>query len=218
MDTIDMSLWLDANDSSTLIIQENRVENWLDKSGQRHHASQLVSELQPIFSSDAIIFNGTQTLDIPLNFIGEGSHTAFIVLRNQTYSNIYGAALGGQGYNSLHIGFQDSSTYRMNIWGNDDYFPITRNFKHRDWNLLQFNWIIGEGKSVYANGQLEGSSTQWYKINNQPAGGGRLVGVCGDVFTPMQCELREIIVLMNHQITPKNCSTVQTYLQTKWGL
>lgn len=217
-DTFQPALWLDAADDSTLLLENGHVQCWNNKGTKSCSATQENPELQPLCVNQSVQFQSFHSLKLNLNWIGEGSHCCFVVLKNSTYSNLYGAAEGGKGYCSLHIGFENDTRYRMNIWGNDDYFPITQNFKHCDWNLLQFDWIIGQGKRVLANGSVEGTSTQWYKINNQFASGGRLVGVCTDTFQPMECEMREIIILTNRDITEENCIAVQSYLQSKWSL
>ena len=110
-----MALWLDASELTSA------VSSWVDKSGNNNHASQsgspaLASEAQNGLS--AISFDGTDDyFDIDLDFLADVSHSAFVVLKTTGYSNIYGAATSGSGSNSLHVGFSNSSTFRMNYWG-----------------------------------------------------------------------------------------------------
>ena len=46
-----LTFWLDAMDSSTLIIEEGKVKFWLDKSGNENHASQGDTALMPQLGS-----------------------------------------------------------------------------------------------------------------------------------------------------------------------
>ena len=64
---IDTSLWLDAVDLNTVVLDGNgNVEQWLDKSGNEYHATQISANARPQFISNQIVFNGTdQWLILP---------------------------------------------------------------------------------------------------------------------------------------------------------
>lgn len=54
---IDTQLWLDAQDSSTIILDtENRCQDWLDKSGNEHHAFGNAGS-RPIVDTDSWVGN-----------------------------------------------------------------------------------------------------------------------------------------------------------------
>lgn len=61
---IETALWLDASDQNTIILDgNNKVEQWLDKSGSGRHANQNNSVERPSFSSvNNIDFSGTTFL------------------------------------------------------------------------------------------------------------------------------------------------------------
>ena len=155
-----LSLWLDASDTSTITHTSNAVAQWADKSGNNYHATQETAANKPILNSTglngkpAITFDGTNDyFDIDLDFLADVSHSAFVVLKTTGYSNIYGAATSGSGSNSLHVGFSNSSTFRMNYWGNDWTTTVPSSFNSSGFNTLSFIWTKSTNKSLYVNGE-----------------------------------------------------------------
>jgi len=56
----DLSLWLDAADTSTITLNGSNVSQWSDKSGNAKHAVQTTASLQPEYLATG--FNGKPTL------------------------------------------------------------------------------------------------------------------------------------------------------------
>ena len=51
---ISTSLWLDANDSSTITLNSGNVSAWNDKSGNNRHATQSTTSRQPLYVSNGL--------------------------------------------------------------------------------------------------------------------------------------------------------------------
>uniref|UniRef100_A0A6C0IAR1 Lectin/glucanase superfamily protein n=1 Tax=viral metagenome TaxID=1070528 RepID=A0A6C0IAR1_9ZZZZ len=208
-------LWLDAADASTITLSNNAVTQWTDKSGNSNNATQPTVGSQPLYSNSFVFLNGTtQFFNVNLDFLASVSHNFFIVLRNFNYTNIYGAANGSLGANSLHIGFTNSTAYRMNHWGNDWYPNITANYKVNQTNLLNFNWVNNSSKIIYANGSLEGSNPQPGVIGTM-SGGGRIGNVVGQGF--INANIYEILIYTG-TLTISQRQQIEGYLSSKWGI
>ncbi len=218
---ITTALWLDADDADTLTVDGNTVSEWRDKSGNLRHATQGTSSFQPTATTaglngkNTLSFDGSSDyLNVDLDFMAGGSHSAFIVVADVTnYSNIYGAANGGNGSNSLHVGFRDSNSYRMNYWGHDWYGNVSSNFAPAG-SILNYVWQVGSPKQIFANGNSEGSGHN----ANPPgtmSGGGRL----GKVVTHPHFggKIAEVIICSGTVSTAER-KNIEGYLAHKWGL
>ena len=85
---ISTSLWLDASDASTIILNATTVSQWNDKSGNGRNVSQSNSSLQPLYTLNGL--NGLNIADfdgaddvlngLPMsNFVTNNSYSAFVV-------------------------------------------------------------------------------------------------------------------------------------------
>jgi len=222
------ALWFDAADASTVTSGGGGISQWDDKSGNARHATQGTGGNQPDYvlgqqnGLNVIRFNGSSeffNLGTGLDWMAsDASHVAFAVLNNSNYSNLYGAANGGQGDASLHVGFRDSGSYRINRWGNDYYPPITANYNAGEYNFLRWTWPEGGPKSVYANAKEEGTGGGGGGTGSglsAMAGGGRIVNVVGQGY--LDADLGELVFLQGTP-TQDTIDTMEGYLAWKWGL
>lgn len=208
------ALWLDAADASTLTLSGSNVTQWRDKSGNGRNATGVNN---PIYTTSNISLNGTSSyFTINLNWLSNVNHYAFIVCSNTNYVNIYGALTGGYGSNSLHIGFSNSTVYRVNTWGSGFNPTITSNYKVGQRNLLNFQWINNGSRSVYANGRLERVSVTSGSSISTMRGGGVIGNVVGQGF--FQGTLNEILFFTGTNFTNSNRQQVEKYLMNKWGI
>ena len=210
-----ISLWLDAADTSTITLSSgSNISQWNDKSGNNRNATGINT---PTYSSSNIVMNGSSYFNVNLDFLAGNSHFAFIVCSNTNYVNIYGATTGGNGSNSLHIGFRDSTSYRMNYWGNDWYQNFV-NYQANKYNILGYFWNYNASKTIYANGSLEGSTSQAGTPGTM-SGGGTIGNVVGQgVF---QGNIQEILFYTSSSGSPVNMTNqqqIEGYLAWKWGL
>ena len=217
-----LGLWLDATDTATIHTTGGggNVAQWDDKSGNGRHATAVGPGLNPTYSNNAVYFNGVDRyLNVDLDFLAGVSHAAFLVLQNNNYVNIYGAAQPQAGENSLHVGFLSDTSYCMNYWGNDWEPAITSHYKYGATNILNYFWISGETKQIYANGGYEGDSgTGTAGVVGTMAGGGRSGGgVVGQGF--LDGMIQEIILYTgDSNVLEANRQKIEGYLASKYGL
>jgi hypothetical protein len=214
------ALWLDADDENAFTINGDDFQ-WNDKSGNDRHATQTTADFHPadtangLNSQHVLTFDGSDDyLDVDLDFTGDASHSAFIVVADiTTYSNIYGAATGNQGRNSLHVGFNGTNNYRMNYWSHD-YTPAVTSHFVATGSILNYVWDVGSPKQIYANGKLEGSGHN-AEAPGLPSGGGRI----GKVVTHphLAGKIAEIIILSG-SVSTDDRENIEGYLAHKWGL
>lgn len=217
---ITTQLWLDADDAGTITLNAGLFQ-WADKSGNSRHATQGTASAQPSLTSaalggrDVLTFDATDDLlAVDLDFLAGVSHSAFIVTKTTTYSNIYGAATQNSGANSLHVGFRDAGSYRMNYWANDWYPGIASPFVANEANLLNFVWTNNTSKQIYANAVSQGVSNQQGTIGTM-AGGGRIGRTTNHPF--YGGDIAEIVMITG-AVDPADKERMEGYLAHKWGL
>jgi hypothetical protein len=205
-----LATWFDGKDRNSITFSGSRVVTWQDKSRNTRNAT-AVGNIT--YSSDSLVFDGSSHFNLDLNFLAGASHSAFVVLEATNYVNIYGAADPGRGGNSFHAGFTNANNYRLNFWGND-YQPSFRSFNRGRTNMVNWEWINNTSKSIYANGNLEGTINQRGQIGTM-SGGGRIGNVVRQGI--FQGRIKEIIILLNNDITTENRNKIEGYLAWKWG-
>ena len=85
VDFSNLKLWLDANDSSTIIHSSDSVSQWNDKSGNDNHALQSTTANQPTITSTGIQFDGSNDGFTLTNDISEANLYVFIVSQGFGY-------------------------------------------------------------------------------------------------------------------------------------
>jgi Ca2+-binding RTX toxin-like protein len=226
-----LQLWLDGSDSTTLfadvagtiaITNGAGVALWQDKSGLGNHATQSTLANRPTWVNNGqngkgvLSFDGSSDgLSVNLDFLVGVSHTAIINALTTNYSNIYGATNPVLGSNSLHVGFTNNSSYRMNYWGNDFYPAISTSFNSLAANILSYEWVSNATKTIYSNGSLEGTVLQ-PGIIDQLSGGGNIAnnivnqGYWGG-------NMNELI-FYNIALPTASRELLELYQSNKWGI
>ncbi|MDY0188132.1 MAG: hypothetical protein RBR16_09435 [Syntrophus sp. (in: bacteria)] len=102
---VDMDLWLDAGDRTTLDVVASRVSQWRDKSGKDRHADSVEAITDPYFSEEGhcVYSYGSGLRLIGLfNGIADGTvneYTLFAVARpKKVSSTVYGESVSGVRY------------------------------------------------------------------------------------------------------------------------
>jgi len=219
---ITTGLWLDADDTSTITLNGAAVSQWNDKSGSNRHAT-AASTAQPTATAAGLngkrvltFDGGTDVLNVDLDFLAGANHSAFVVTKPTVYSNIYGAANGSAGANSLHVGFTSSTSYRMNFWSNDYTPAVTSNFVAGSANILNYVWTAGTSKQILANGKSEGTSTSPVPGTiGTMSGGGRIGRTTGSAF--FGGDIAEFVAITG-TVSAGDREKMEGYLAHKWGL
>ncbi len=221
---ISTAVWLDAADAGTITDVAGDISQWDDKSGNGRHATQGAGANQPDYVTGAlngrnvVDFGGSEWFDIDLDWLAlDANHTMFCVTLTNNYVNIYGAANGGSGDQSLHVGFQNSSNFRQNRWGNDTNTPIQRPpFNNGQHNILELTWPVGGQKRAWQNGVISpfGGGPNASTLSAQ-LGGGRIGNVVGQGIYDGQ--IAEFI-LINSAVDAETQENMENYLSNKWGI
>jgi hypothetical protein len=211
-----MSLWLDASDTSSIDMSGTSVTTWRDKSGNGRNATAVGDpNYQTGFGANKIIrLDGNDYFNLNLDFLANQSHSAFIVTKRENSTNIYGAAAGGQGNRSLHVGYRNGTQYRMNYWGNDCYININTSQHTSGGNILNYVWPQGGNKQIYLNGNSQSSGGCPAGTIGTMAGGGRIGNVVGHGI--YQGEIAEII-MYTRVLSVAEREATEEYLAAKWG-
>lgn len=97
--SIATSLWLDASDSSTIILNSNAVSQWSDKSGNSRHAFQSTAanrptvQLNSLNSLPGILFDGVNDFLAFASPIVGATHSLFILFK-MTQESAFGVIFG----------------------------------------------------------------------------------------------------------------------------
>ncbi len=218
---LSIQAWYDASDASTITASGGLVSEWRDKSGFNRHATQPTGANQPSTGTNTmgglnvISLNGTsQFFNADLDYLAGSTHSAFIVTKATAFRNIYGAANGSAGANSLHVGFSSSTQFRMNFWGNDFNLATASSFIPTSGNVLNYVWTPGVSKEIFANGSLQGTTTSAGSIGTM-AGGGRIGNVVGQGL--YGGDIAEIIFVTG-TVSAADRERMEGYLAHKWQM
>jgi len=216
-----LSLWLDASQSSSFTFaSSSNISSWADRSGKANNATQPTAGIQPTYAGSTVYLNGSQWFAVNLDFVAGHDFSAFIVLNNTNYVNIYGALGGGSfsGSSYLHNGFSSSGGYRVNYYGNDYYPSITANYHAGTTNLINIDWVNtgGVGKTARANGSIEGGPNGQTGAISAMANGGTIANVVGQGI--LSGTIYEIIFILDTDINTITRNKLEGYLMWKWGI
>lgn len=200
-------LWLDAQDSATLIGSNNQITQWLDKSSYSRDASGSAT-----YQNNGLVFDGS-TSNFTTTYIPASSNykeTAFIVVNfnsTATQDLISGTQTGDRRYfyNQSSLGLGRLSGTALSNGGNP-----TQNTT----SILTYTTDSSNTK-FYLNALLKGTSTTSLNFNNN---GYTTIGFNGkDTNNYFQGAVYEVI-LYNRALTNDDRKLIEGYLTWKWGL
>ena len=122
-------LWLDAADSSTLVLSGSNVTQWNDKSGNGRNVS--ASSSYPTFTTNGILFNGAtpNVLSNAASFPSTTALNSFVVFRStvaSTRQRVFVYSYSGQNrYVATDTTFNSISTNASQGYGPVSYSPNT---------------------------------------------------------------------------------------------
>jgi hypothetical protein len=218
---IQTSLWLDAEDASTITLNGSTVSQWNDKSGNGRNFSQATAINQPTYNaaSKLLAFNNSNlAFSGSMALAGAG---ALIV------GKLYSTSTANSGVLSFNGGSFDYVAGSFLPWasgflggsptGADAYYNgLGNNNRSFTMNTTAiYGYVSTEG--IYRNGAL------LYAGNNGTTGITQTYGSIGSRTTGASVSARSIVDIYEIVLTPTppsagNRQKIEGYLAWKWGL
>ena len=222
------SLWLDANDASTLGLNGTNVSQWNDKSGNLRHATQTTAANQPGYNSTTLNNKPGVTFDGTLKFLST------VAISNIIITNSYSAFTVGRATSASsnsNNGFENSGFWGDNGGYISNYFRGTSNL------IGAYNWDGNNdvatqsytfGTNVISGVELSGGNIRLRQNGGTEASTASgntqaTTGVLriGKVFVDAQPNfagvISEVIFCRGH-LSTTNRQLVEGYLAWKWEL
>ena len=220
-------LWLDANDSSSVINSGGSVSEWRDKSGNNYHFTQNVdNSMRPLYSTTSLNGMPTVTIDGSNDYLSISSRlgfsanpdlsvfavTSFLSLANnderifQIGTNSHGLAMaGGTGRWS----------WRFN-GGHEAYSSVSLNTSALQVWVRQAGTNYQSSRFFYNGAEQDrtaGSSDTSVPTNTEATA---IIGKSAAAGNFANVKISELIVLNDSSETSRK--SIETYLARKWGL
>ena len=215
-------LWLDAADSSSLVLSGTDVTQWNDKSGNARHVTQVTTGLRPTYSSvsNAIVFDGTRYLDIPNALAAiTPTYTIFVVeKRASDQARFFVGGRVGSGGVALILGYNSSTISHHTTAAVSDMQVTIPSYlgASEPVRVTRFAYT-GSTRSTFINGgqfsnsqSFSSTLTTW---NNANVGAG-FNTVSGNWYIGNVYE----ILFYNATLTSQQNQQIEGYLAHKWGL
>ena len=228
------SLWLDADDASTVVLNGADVLQWQDKSGNGNHFGQAVASRQPLYATAGNEFaprsgvrmtgsakgwlTASTTTDFGTTEDGADQFTIFTVVNqygvgNNAFQQVYGfgrSSDGSAGSYYILIGTTGGDLSLQQ--GNGPNFAFSWDPNAGDNIIVQRS--NAAGSTLRVTGTVEGTSAT---KNTNFAGTGHHVIGYSYLNRTTSHEYGEMIVY-NRSLTDAEMATVETYLQNKWNI
>lgn len=231
LDILNLSLWYDGNDLSTLSLDgSNNVSQWLDKSGNTRHSTQGTSGNRPFYNitDNRVQFNGVnEFLNFDGTFLAGSNYTIFVHqsqsgIKNNNY--FLGAEAPSPSQDrGLILAFFDANTVRHAHFGYGIDATVSQPLNTEI--LYTFHFDISnnngkQGKRVWRQDTelstyiIAGSSTPISLISNNNAtlGGWTWTGIGNSYYNG---EIAEVI-MYDRALTDSEITKVQNYIFSKW--
>ena len=178
---LNLSLWLDASDASTITQSNGSVSQWADKSGNGNHAVQPTSNNMPILASNGlggksvIQFDGINDYITSSDLNITQSYSIFLVAKTNNNANGRDYLFDGVGEIDSHrslIALDNGGTIQMwaGSWANSNFdtpaeaFLISAIFDGSNSSLsLNGTSVTGLNPSNYS---LTNGNQNWSKFQN----------------------------------------------------
>lgn len=226
---ISTSLWLDADDASTITLNDGNVSQWNDKSGNGRNVVQAIEVNRPGYNSTTLNNKPAITFDGSLKFLAMSVNTSNIIIINSYSAFTVGRASSAP--TNVTDGFSNSG-----FWGDgggyiSNYFRGTSNL------IGAYNWDGNNdvttqsytfGTNVISGVELSGGSirlrqnggteTSTASANTSDTSGVLRIGkVYRDQEPNFTGVISEVIFCRGH-LSTTNRQLVEGYLAWKWEL
>ena len=205
-------LWLDADDTSTMLFNSGNVTDWNDKSGLGHHASQGATNDQPLLVANELnnrsvlrFDGGSDHLDVSDFSLVQPTEVFIIVKWNATNDMI----MDGTAVNTGSL-WTTSTAGDLRMYAG---LILTRTVGTMgEWRLLTcaFN---GSSSQMRSSGSMLGAVGDVGSANM----GGITIGASGTGSNPLDGDIGEILIY-NKALTNLERIIVVMYLNQRWGI
>jgi len=211
---ITTALWLDAADASTITESGGAVSQWDDKSGNEKHAIQSSSALRPSYSSNKVIFDGTELMQLPSGLATLNSVSLFVVGRYVASVGVdnYLVFANGGGTDERFYNGRVDATLTEFIWSVENLIDIDTITFSTSTAILGLTHGSNIASPYYNGAALTTASrSKTTTLANWFLGG-------VNASTPrLDGELQEVILLNSVPPTVIR-QKIEGYLAHKWGL
>ena len=205
-------LWLDAADSSTVVLSGSAVTQWRDKSGAGNNATTFSGTLS--YSSSGLAFTGSQSMTTPLTSVLT-TQTVFFVGTANSSAGIEMIGVNSPTYlNGLDHYFFNYQQYFTRFGGTIVTLgaTVTSNVPF----LYTASYISGGSSFLYLNGSQTGSNLASPTISGS---GTIMIGAYRDS-APANFYVGTMneVLLYSTTLSSTQRQQVEGYLAWKWGL
>jgi hypothetical protein len=215
--SVTTSLWLDAQDSSTITHSSNAVSQWDDKSGNDNHATQSTASMQPTYSSTAMA-GGKPGLDFDVDYM---SFTEIDASGGKTIFFVWEPDAAVQNFLMTHsvnnIQLKTNSSNKAQYANNPTWYPngfqssagVTLN----DISIIGF--VLDTTLTYSVNGTTQNDST---KTRDDSATNTKFnqIGRLKSFSPVLDGKIGEIVIM--NSVSSTDREKLEGYLAHKWGL
>ena len=209
-------LWLDAADTSTLLLSGSNVTQWNDKSGNGRNFYQATGSNQPTLSNSVVNSLPSVTFTVSQNmtsssFVLSASNksTLFFVVQETSLANTGNSSVFNSSDNTKLVLFNRTSATNNITWGYNGYSYET-NINSVVTPALYVISATSSTSNFYYNGTFNSTATPTNSATVATSDtyrvGGGWIGYVSEV------------IFFNNQLTTIQQQQVEGYLAWKWGL
>ncbi len=215
-----LRMWFDARDPRTLLVQKGRIDTWVDKSGKHHNATQSIPDFRPIVGKDAVHFDGSQYLTMPVEngYATSNRFSVFAVLKAGSPSqNENSVMMMENGTSGWGMSAGTNKTWKMTT-GDGGAFLTTENPLFNEAQKTMLTAVYnGTQSKLWVNGADPITQTTAFSWDISVYGslGGSLVSSNNVPQNFLNGDISEILVF-DRLLTEEERRQVETYLDFKW--
>ena len=224
---IPTSLWLDASDASTIILNATTVSQWNDKSGNGRSVSQSNSSLQPLYTLNGL--NGLNIADfdgaddvlngLPMsNFVTNNSYSAFVVGLARTIATNDGNGYPNEAFYGDAGGYMAMYLRSSNLIGAynwDGANKVATNAYTPNTVVIGYSELSSGSIRIRTNGGSETAT-----VSSNVAALTHAIQIGRNFNSNTLCLDGKIaeVIFTNTALSTTNRQLIEGYLAWKWGL
>jgi hypothetical protein len=227
-------LWLDAADSSSVLLSGSNVTQWNDKSGNGYNLTQATTSNQPLFSTNSIQFVSNRFLNIPQASINNASTYSILLVINPVASLNWIFVKQHDGFNTYNVlsmtnntttgGLNQAGTTGFLYWRTINTGTQASSGTALSTSTPQMIELIFDGGNLimYRNGTQMSSTGGSFAISNVTNATNFTLGAWIQGVTYNNSEVTNFflneILFFNASLSTTQRQQVEGYLAWKWGL